>query len=231
MSGVDCRSAVRRPFQHREGRLPWQGASPASWVRGLLAVSLAAALVGGGRYAIDALFIAPWGYATGGRPVLTGSWVGTFALPSGLEFALYLDLKHDAFSFGQPMIESFIGARLSGDASWCDSGGHQALDVPLSGAVRLLSGYNPSAGDLEIDVYSEVQPAVGLLPDVFTGSWQAGALVLRPTFSYGTGKAFEYTRDNLDLTAPLLVRLHRGDEVAFRELCVSIGSVHRQDNM
>lgn len=193
------------------------------WLVVLVVICLMMAVAAGGRYATDAVLIAPWGYRVGGRPALTGTWLGTFGLPTGLDFALFLSLKHDGLSFGRPKLTGSIGAGIGGYASWCDSEGRQVLDVPLTGAVPLLSGYNASAPDFEMDVQNSVQPSIGLLPDVFIGSWHADGLVLWPKFSSGSGKAIGYARDNLDLAGPLVMLLYRADELAFRELCASLG--------
>ncbi len=188
------------------------------------ALCLLIPLIAAIRYGWDAGVEAPWASTLWHKQTLTGTWLGTFTLPTGLEFALYLDLHHDSLSLGRLTLQGTTGAAISGEASWCDSEGRQALHLPIRGGVPLFRGYNDSAGGLEIFVHSPVQPDIGLLPDIYTGKWRAGTLVLQPSFSSDTGRAFGYSRDNLDLKGPILITLHKADEVSFRETCISIGA-------
>jgi hypothetical protein len=195
------------------------------WLIRLLIIGLVLPVAAGGEHALDAVLVAPWGYSLGVRPTLTGSWLGIFDLPSGLELALYLDVRHDALALGEPKLENFTGAALSGEASWCDGEDRQALDVPIGGAVPLLSGYNTSVDHVEIDIENGLHPHSGLLPDTLTGKWEAGSLLLQPSFA--PGKELTNPRDDPDFTIPILIRLKKASEVAFRTACVSIGSTNR----
>ncbi len=176
------------------------------------------------RYGWDAAVDAPWAYTLWHKQTLTGTWLGTFSLPTGLDFALYLDVRHDVLALGKLTLKGATGGAISGEASWCDSDGRQALHLPIQGGVPLFAGYNDSADGLEIIIHSTVQPDIGLLPDIYAGKRQAGTLLLQPSFSSNTGRAFAYSRDNLDLKAPILITFHKADEVAFRAACISIGA-------
>ncbi len=183
---------------------------------GLLVIGLLLPILMGWAYIADAMFDAPWAYSLLGRPTLTGAWQGAFQTASGLKFAIRLDLRHDVLTNGRPYIQNYAGGLITGEASWCDSKGRCALNIPLHGAVPILTGYNGSADRVELDLDSASRPQKGLLPDIFTGTWQGNSLVLKPTFSFWTGSTYDYSRNNPDLSTPISVTLRKVNETAYR---------------
>ena len=73
----------------------------------------------------EALWLAPWAYSFGGRPVLVGSWVGRFRAPSGASGVVYLDLHHSVGEGigGRRSTGGSGNPKLHGEARWCFAGG------------------------------------------------------------------------------------------------------------
>src|SRR5437870_2119921 len=90
---------------------------------------------------LDALLVAPWGYPLFGRPTLAGHWVGTFTTPSGIRFALYLEIERARDEGGGAMSDEVSGTELiSGRAHWCDDRGRRLENTPVQGSVPSYSG-------------------------------------------------------------------------------------------
>ncbi len=193
------------------------------YLAGFLVVCLLVPAVISGRYVEDALVAAPWAYPLL-RPTLTGTWSGTFTLSGGMEFALFFDVRREPLAYGKPKLLAFSGALLSGRASWCDSDGRQAMNLPIGGAVPMLSGYNAAADRIEIDVSTPAHPEPGFLPYIFTGKWKADKLEVAPLFAYWTGSDLEDLSNDPKLVVPPVITLQKASMSSFWATCVSIGS-------
>jgi hypothetical protein len=167
----------------------------------------------------DALLAAPWAHPLFGRPILTGSWTGEFTSPTGIKFALYLDLERAKRPDGRYDTERSLGAILTGQAQWCDNQGRHAEDIPLGGSAPSFAGFNGSLAGLHLALDRASHPQVGLMPDEFDGSWQTDTLTLTPTFLVWDGSDYVISSSNPDLTQPITIVLKRGDQNAFKALC------------
>ena len=171
----------------------------------------------------DALLVAPWGYSLFGRPTLAGHWVGTFTTPSGIRFALYLELERARDAGGGAMSDENRGTELiSGRADWCDNHGRHLENTPVNGSVPSYSGYDGSADRVVIQLDTGKPPPVGLLPSHFEGQWRANNLTLKPEFSFWTGSAFESSSSNPDQTQPMTIVLRQGEVGEFRAACAQL---------
>ena len=162
----------------------------------------------------EALWLAPWAYSLGGRPVLVGSWVGRFRAPSGAAGAVYLDLHHS--------VGDGIGGRRStggsgnpkphGEARWCF----------LSGARRVyaLSGIaSANAGHIVVHPDSDLTPVEGVHFATLAGSWTGEHLQLA-----GTGRTFHvgkwlFSPHTADGKTATQFAMQRGDISAFESAC------------
>ncbi|MGE5072482.1 MAG: hypothetical protein ACM3MF_03565 [Anaerolineae bacterium] len=189
---------------------------------GLIGVCLLVSVASGLVYLGDAFFDAPWAYPLFGRPTLTGTWEGEFTTPTGVQFAVFLNLRRDALANGAPSSQEFQGALLSGKASWCDNTGRTAPNIPVGGAVPVRTGANGKADRVEIDLESAIHPQPGLLPAMFKGKWEGDTLVLQPTFSYWDGKTFDYSSNNPDLNNKITVVLKKVKYGAFPQACSTL---------
>ena len=97
----------------------------------LTLVALGVALYAGG-WAFDVFVQAPWAYAIGGRPTLTGTWVGSFQSPAaagGASGRLALEIERGGmrvrhlwtgtYKVLDPFDHSRYGAGVHGSAAWC----------------------------------------------------------------------------------------------------------------
>ena len=193
-----------------------------SCLLGLVGACLLASASSGFVYIGDALFAAPWAYPVFGRQTLTGTWEGEFTTPTGVQFAIFLDLRRNALQSGAPNSQEFQGALLSGHASWCDNTGRRAPNIPVEGAVPFRTGSNGRADRLEIDIASASHPQPGLQPTILKGKWEGDTLTLQPTFSYWNGKTFEYSVDNPDLIGKQTVVLKKVKYGAYPQACTTL---------
>ncbi len=169
---------------------------------------------------MDALLVAPWAYPLFGRPALAGHWAGTFTTPSGIRFALYLELERALDAGGAPESDEERGAELiGGRANWCDDRGRRVENTPVHGSVPSFSGYTGSADAVAIQIEAGSPPPVGLLPTVFQGQWRGDTLTLQPQFSFWTGSAFESSSSNSDQTRPMTVILKKAELDTFTSAC------------
>ena len=177
----------------------------------------------------DALLAAPWAHPLFGRPTLTGSWVGEFTSPSGIKFALYLDLERAKRPDGRYDTERGLGAILTGQAGWCDNQNRHAENIPLGGSAPSFAGFNGSLDDVHLTLERASHPQAGLLLDEFDGNWQTDSLRLTPTFLVWDGSDYVISSGNPDLTQPISILLERGDRAAFEALCShnQIGMNHK----
>jgi hypothetical protein len=174
-----------------------------------------AAMVG-----LDALLVAPWGYPLFGRPTLAGHWVSTFTTPSGINFALYLELERARDAGGGALSDEQRGTELiSGRADWCDDHGRHLESMPVQGSVPTFTGYDGSAERVTLQIEAGNAPPVGLLPSHFEGQWRADTLTLKPAFSFWTGSAYQSSGSNLDQTQPMMIVAHKGEAGEFRAVC------------
>jgi hypothetical protein len=167
----------------------------------------------------DTLVAAPWAHALFGRPTLTGIWTGKFTSPSGIQFALYLDIERAKRPDGRYDTERGLGAILSGQAEWCDNQGRHAENIPIQGSVPAYAGFNGSLDEVHLALERASRPQAGLLPDELDGSWQTDTLTLTPTFLFWDGTDYTISSGDPDLTQPITIRLNRGDQTAFQALC------------
>jgi hypothetical protein len=134
----------------------------------LIALGVLVLAFGGITRGLDAL-AAPWAYPLLGRPTLTGHWAGTFTTPSGIHFALYIELERATDPGGGPMSDEVLGEPISGRADWCDDRGRHLENSPVSGSVPPFTGYTGSAEQVSIQIEAGHPPPVGLLPTSLKG--------------------------------------------------------------
>jgi len=172
----------------------------------------------------DAVLVAPWGYSLFGRPSLAGHWVGTFTTPSGIRFALYLELERAKDEGGAPVSDDALGELIEGRGSWCDDHGRRLENTELHGSVPPYSGMDGSIDRLTLQLEAGKTPPLGLLPTQLDGQWQGDSLILQPGFSFWTGAAFQASTSNQDQTRPLTITLHIGEAAEFRAACARWGT-------
>lgn len=189
-------------------------------VVGLVAIAVMIVGFWGFTRVVDMLLVAPWGYPLLGRPTLAGHWVSTFTTPSGIRFALYLEIARALDEGGGTLSDENHGTELiSGRAHWCDDRGRHLENMPVQGSVPSYSGYDGSAERVVILIETGKSPPVGLLPSHFEGQWRTDTLRLKPDFSFWTGSAFQSSSSNPDQTQPMTVVLHKGEVAEFRAAC------------
>jgi hypothetical protein len=178
-------------------------------------------------YGFDAFLGAPWAYSLSGRPTLTGAWVGQFTVPSGLRFALVLNMRRARFlAYSDFATDEPAQALLEGEASWCDDHGRHAEALSLEGQVPMWSGQGGSAGNVQVTLDSANHPQSGLQPAYFnSGAWQADTLTLAPDYIFYDAQTHGLvtSTDNPDLHNPPAVVLKKSDPAAFAAACASLG--------
>ncbi len=168
----------------------------------------------------DAVLVAPWGYPLFGRPALAGHWVSTFTTPSGIRFALFVELERARDAGGAPLsVEERGLEQISGHANWCDDRGRHLENLDVQGSVPSYSGILGSADGVAIQIDAGKPPPVGLLPTKFQGQWHGDSLTLKPTFSFYTGSAYESSDSNIDQTRPMTIQLHQGELGEYQAAC------------
>lgn len=166
----------------------------------------------------DAL-TAPWAYPIFGHSTLTGHWAGTLTTPSGIKFALYLELERSTGSSSESQAIEYIDGR----ADWCDNQGRQMENMSLSGDVPSFSGYTGSADQVNIHLDEGKSPPLGLLPNNFHGKWDGDTLTFTSDFSYNTGSGFQYSDSNPDQAHPVTFSLKKAELETFRSACARFG--------
>jgi hypothetical protein len=156
---------------------------------------------------------APWAYPLFGRPTLTGHWVGTFVTPSGIHFALYLELERGEAGSGE--FRDYFGGR----AHWCDDRGRGLENSPVEGSVPPFSGYTGSVEDVQIHIDMGSSPPIGLLPMNFRGEWYQNTLTLQPDLAFWTGSAFQSSTSNPDQSRPITMSMKKAEVNTYRSAC------------
>lgn len=190
-----------------------------SLLTGFIAVCLVALIASGFSFAADAAFDAPWAYSIPGGQTLTGTWEGAFTTPSGIRFALFLELHRPVLANGSPQMQDYRGALLAGEASWCDSQGRAASRLPVTGAVPAFTGFNGSADRVEIDLENGDDPQRGLVLLNLQGSWAGDTLTLKPMFATWNGSTYVYSGDNPDISGRITIVLKKVRYDAFPAAC------------
>jgi hypothetical protein len=162
----------------------------------------------------EVLWLAPWAYSVGGRPVLVGSWVGRFRAPSGASGAVYLDLHHSVGDGigGRRTMGGSGNPKLHGDARWCFAGGSRRVFV-LSGIA------NANASRIVVHPDSDLAQVEGLHFGTLIGSWTGERLQLAGTartFHSGKWLFSPHTADGKTATE---FAMQRGDTSAFESAC------------
>lgn len=166
--------------------------------------------------------VAPWAYSLFGRPTLTGGWVGTFTTPSGIHFALYLELDRGAGGEGS---SQFQGELFSGRGYWCDNRGRHVDNGPLDGSVPIFSGYTGTIAPVAISMDNGNTAPPGLLPVAFHGEWQGDTLTVKPSLAVWTGQGMQSSSSNPDQNRPITVTMSKGDLEVYRSACAQLGSL------
>ena len=165
---------------------------------------------------------APWAY---GNPTLTGDWEGTFTTPTGIRFAMFIEIERARDKGGAPVSDDYIGEIMGGRGDWCDNHGRHLEDSPVFGSVASYTGFGGKVDNLDLKLQSGDPPGnpppEGLLPAQFHGSWNGDTLTLKPEFSFWTGTAFQAS-DNPDQTQPMTITLERGDLDTYRSACAKL---------
>lgn len=165
-------------------------------------------------------FDAPWAYSLFGRPTLTGGWTGTFTTPSGIHFAVYLELDRGPGGEGSTQLR---GELFSGRGYWCDNRGRHVDNGRLDGSVPMFSGYTGSLAPVAISIDNGNAAPPGLLPVAFHGEWRGDTLTLRPALAVWTGNSMQTSSSNPDLNQPITITLKKGGLDSYRSACAQLG--------
>ncbi len=200
---------------YQQGRRPARGGCFGclrSIVGGVVVLALAAVLL----IAFDSLY-APWAWGWGGRPTLTGEWVGTFRLPQGQRGAAYLNLSHD-------LNKDFQGSRIGPTLP------------PLAGTARdcfranaiqtyVLSGGASTGGDDVALGFGTQNPTVpGYAPQDLKGSWNGTDLTLAGTFVIILDtKGSTETKNEPNQRQPTTIVFHKASQADFTQACQTLG--------
>lgn len=173
------------------------------------------------NYGWDALVDAPWAHSINGRPTLTGTWTGEFTSPSGVHFAVLLDLRRTRLASGNYYNEKGVGPRIDGLAQWCDNQGRRGDNIRIGGNVppKLSIGYRDSVEGVHLFLEIKEPAPAGPLINEFNGSWHTDTLTLTPTFIVSDGKVRIVPDNDPDLTETISVTLKKGDQSTFDALC------------
>jgi hypothetical protein len=159
---------------------------------------------------------APWAYSLFGRPTLTGRWVGTFATPTGIRFALDLELDR---SFLTGKSNRFSGNLISGTGRWCDDRGRHSDQNVISASTPMFSGYGATLDRVTIHLDPPTPPSLGLVPVNLQGTWHRDTLALTTDLPYWTGKGYRTSSGDPDQTRPVTITLKKADGLAFDSAC------------
>jgi hypothetical protein len=158
----------------------------------------------------------PWGYASSGRPTLTGTWVGPLVINSGQRFGMLVEMKLTPPGGGRPAGKSMGTRWLDGRVLLCARPGQVqsflAWGAPEDAkkASRFLLAFS-QAGSVLLD---------DLWPSRLRGQWGGkdsitllGALHMPRAKSAIAGPSYP------DAIAKTPVTLVRGTEADFNSLC------------
>ncbi len=160
---------------------------------------------------------APWAYSLFGRPTLTGHWLGTFTTPSGIRFALYLEVEHNPVT--GPGSSEHEGELFNGRGYWCDNQGRRGENNVVSGSVPMFSGYAGSLGPVSLHLEPANPPPVGYVPANLHGHWHLDTLTLQPDLAFWNGQGYESSSANPDQTQPITINLKKAEVDAYRSTC------------
>jgi hypothetical protein len=162
------------------------------------------------------ILVAPWAYPLFGRPTLTGHWLGTFTTPSGIHFALYLEVDRSFLTGGS---SERNGELFNGHGRWCDDRGRRAENNVLSGSVPMFAGYHGTVGPVRMHLEPATPPAIGLIPANLHGQWHLDTLTLYPDLAYWTADGYQSSTANPDQNQPITVNLRKAEVDAFELAC------------
>ena len=163
---------------------------------------------------------APWAYPLFGRPTLPGHWAGTFTTPSGIHFALYLELERGTGLAAPVLSES--DEELSGYANWCDERGRRVERNPLSATVPQFAGFSGVVEPVLIHIEPEKNAPVGLVPVNLRGQWQGDTFTLQSELSVWTGNSLQSSSSNPDQSQPTTIVMQKAEVEAFRSACARL---------
>src|SRR5258707_917776 len=106
---------------------------------------------------------APWAHAAFGSPTLTGHWTSAFTMPSGLKFAVYMEIERPS-GVDSETTDRYAGELISGRAAWCDNQGRHVDNGVLTGSVPSFIGFNGSADKVALQIDAGKPQVKGLLP-------------------------------------------------------------------
>lgn len=167
------------------------------------------------------VLVAPWAYSIFGRPTLTGDWLGTFTTPSGIHYALYLEL--DRGPLGGEGSSEFQGELFSGRGFWCDNRGRHVDNGPLDGSVPIFSGYTGTLAPVAISIDNGNTAPPGLLPVAFHGEWRGDTLALKPDLVIWTGHSMQSSSSDPDQNQPVTITFKKAGLEAYRSACAQMG--------
>lgn len=161
---------------------------------------------------------APWAWALGGKPTLTGGWVGTFRLPEGQSGAVYLSLTHD-YNFTHDVRGAYSIHNLppfDGTAMGCiGKAGVQAYS--------LYGGATSDGKDVEM-VLQALKPTVANFAlHELRGAWDGVSLTLAGTATRildSKGSTLSSSDPNQRQLTTIV--LHSGGQEDFKKACQSL---------
>lgn len=143
-----------------------------------------------------------WSLSTGGRPTLTGDWLGEMAVSADRQAVLFVHLE------APPVID---GVNLTGTASYCIGGERGEFDV-WGNADRA-----GQVADLRF-VPQEDQP-LWLLHYVIS-RWQGDTLTLSGAYSYDPSRQHIARSDQPE--PALALTMQRTEQAAFEQWCAGL---------
>lgn len=167
-------------------------------------------------------FSAPWAHSLNGSPTLTGHWLSTFTMPSGIKFAIYMEIERPT-GVDSETTDQYAGELITGRAAWCDNQGRHVENGVLTGSVPSFTGFNGSADRVAIQIDAGKTPFKGLLPTFFNGQWKGDTLTLGTDFPIWNGTGLESSTANPDQNPPTMVTFKHGEIEAYRAACAQLG--------
>jgi len=183
------------------------------WVSFLLTAIGAVVVLGAFLLVLEVFLFAPWAYPLSRRPPLVGTWVDDFRTPSGVNGAVFFDIRHRMGQVTSARSSRGLEAKLEGEERWCFPHGKRET-YALSGSadsdaenIWVEYDYSPKAGSPGV-YFSAVE---GTLVDY--------RLQLYGTAAVYDGKAFVGVAKDPDVATPTKFFLHPGTESDFSSLC------------
>lgn len=167
-------------------------------------------------------FAAPWAHTTFGGPTLTGHWLSTFTMPSGLKFAVYMEIERPS-GIDSETSDEYAGELITGRAAWCDNHGRHVDNGVLTGSVPSFTCFNGSADKVAIQIDAGNPTIQGLLPTFFNGQWHGDTLTLGTNFPIWNGTGLVSSTDNPDQNASTIVTFKHGEMETYRAACARSG--------